>query len=668
MKVSSPIDSVVGACLLWRWVLALIASGHLLNAASVDELPLKPINHERFEALDAIDFSVVACFEQDSFGFMWIGTKDGLICFDGYETKHYMVQVQEVRSLTDNSIMFILESHVPGDLWVLTENGILHYLDRKNERFKLLQPKPDPNLEWQAGQEVYLDKIAQGPDGNLWASSAEGMIYELDFASKTFRRLGSSEFSGDRSLLDEPKLVTVLVWEPNRPERLVILTHEKGMIVLDLPQHSAAHRIVQLEDLAGTSQRIYGGLGNGAGQVWVMLDNRAVIRWDPDSDQWKTIPVLDDSSSDDQGALDGDLIFCELADDGVLWMGYQNLNNAVTRFDPASEEFDHFYLAGSNPQDFSRPACGFFDRQGMFWVGGNRGDVYLVRPPQPGVLDWRDALETPLPRSLGVSALLEDDSGGLWMGTAMHGLYRIDRLSHEVLHWTADDGIPGGLKIDDIASLYQDDDGSIWIGTNGAGLHRLDPDTEQWRWYDPDTSSPTLKSGRRIRAMLRDSFQQFWIATKDGLKRLDAETGGVEIFQRDPKDPKSISDNSVRNLYEDSAGVLWVATDNGLNRYNRESNQFTRYLPDPGDPNKISSGLVRCMLEDSLGRFWVGTRNGLNLMDRVRGTFKITNEYISNDSNVFLSLVEDHSGNIWAGAGKGLFKVGGIPLRFQLFT
>jgi len=250
----------------------------------------------------------------------------------------------------------------------------------------------------------------------------------------------------------------------------------------------------------------------------------------------------------------------------------------------------------------------------------------------------------------------------------MHGLYLIDRSSHEVRQWSSDDGTPGGLKKDDIVSLIQDEDGSIWIGTNGAGLHRLDPDTEEWRWYDPDTSSPTLQSGRRIRAMLRDSFQQFWVATKDGLKRLDTETGGVEIFQKDPRDPMSISDDSIRNLYEDSAGVLWVATDNGLNRYNRETNQFTRYLPDPGDRNKISSGLVRCMLEDSSGRFWVGTRNGLNLMDREKGTFEIFDHPSKSFSNVFLSLVEDPSGNVWAGTGKGLLKVGGSLRNVRLFS
>ena len=77
MKISGSMDLMVSASLFWRWVLALIASEHLLSPASVGESLLKPINHERFEALDAIDFSVVSCFEQDSFGFMWIGTKDG---------------------------------------------------------------------------------------------------------------------------------------------------------------------------------------------------------------------------------------------------------------------------------------------------------------------------------------------------------------------------------------------------------------------------------------------------------------------------------------------------------------------------------------------------------------------------------------------------------------
>ena len=157
--------------------------------------------------------------------------------------------------------------------------------------------------------------------------------------------------------------------------------------------------------------------------------------------------------------------------------------------------------------------------------------------------------------------------------------------------------------------------------------------------------------------MLRDSYGQFWVATKDGLKLLDTETGGFEVFNNETKDPLSISDNSIRNLYEDSNGVLWVATDNGLSRYHRESGQFTRYLADPSDPTKISSGLVRCMPEDAAGRFWVGTRNGLNLMDRVKGTFQILDAHASGLSSVFLSLVEDPSGRVWAGTGQGLLRI-----------
>jgi PAS domain S-box-containing protein len=668
MRFLCSIFAATAPNLFWRLLTVYWFSAHLLSAATIDGVPLKPIKSERFQALDSTDFSVVACFEQDSFGFVWIGTKDGLICFDGYETKHYVSHSGDGGSLTDNSVTTILEAPVPGDLWVLTENGILHYMDRERERFELCQPEPDPLLDWQTEQEIYIDKIYQGPGGDLWVSSSTGMIYLLDDESKSFHRIGSGGFSGDSLLLDEPKKVVEMVWEPSRPERLVVITHQKGLMVLDLVQKTAVLQSVQLEDVSDTSRRIYSGVGNGDGQIWLLMDNRAVILWDPDLDQWMPIPVLGAAGVQGDGALDGDVIFCELSDDGALWFGYQNLYNALTRFDPVTQEFDHFYLAGNNPQDFTRPSCGFFDREGMLWVGGNRGDIYMVRPPQPGVVDWRDHLQSPLPHAFDVQALMEDRDGALWVGTSINGLYSIDQSTHAVKHWPSGDGVSGGLKIDDILSLFQDLDGAIWIGTNGAGLHRLDPAADQWRWYDPDTSSSTLKSGRRIRDMLRDSFGQFWVATKDGLKLLDTETGGFEVFKNEPKDSLSISNNSIRNLYEDSNGVLWVATDNGLNRYHRETGQFTRYLADPSDPAKISSGLVRCMLEDGAGRFWVGTRNGLNLMDRVKGKFQIFDAHASGFSSVFLSLVEDPSGRVWAGTGQGLLRIEFSPWTVLLLN
>lgn len=147
MRFLCSIFAATAPNLFWRLLTVYWFSAHLLSAATIDGVPLKPIKSERFQALDSTDFSVVACFEQDSFGFVWIGTKGGLICFDGYETKHYVSHSGDGGSLTDNSVTTILEAPVPGDLWVLTENGILHYMDRERERFELCQPEPAPLLD-----------------------------------------------------------------------------------------------------------------------------------------------------------------------------------------------------------------------------------------------------------------------------------------------------------------------------------------------------------------------------------------------------------------------------------------------------------------------------------------------------------------------------------------
>ena len=100
---------------------------------------------------------------------------------------------------------------------------------------------------------------------------------------------------------------------------------------MDLVQKTAVLQSVQLGDVSDASRRIYSGVGNGEGQVWLLMDNRALILWDPDLDQWMPIRVLGAAGVQVDGALDGDLIFCELSDDGALWFGYTNIHNALTR-------------------------------------------------------------------------------------------------------------------------------------------------------------------------------------------------------------------------------------------------------------------------------------------------------------------------------------------------
>ena len=87
------------------------------------------------------------------------------------------------------------------------------------------------------------------------------------------------------------------------------------------------------------------------------------------------------------------------------------------------------------------------------------------------------------------SALLEDDSGLIWIGTHDGGLDRYNRKLDQFTHYQHDPDDPFSLSSDEITALYQDRNGELWIGT-GGGLDRFDQENERFIHYQHDPDDP----------------------------------------------------------------------------------------------------------------------------------------------------------------------------------
>jgi signal transduction histidine kinase/ligand-binding sensor domain-containing protein len=619
--------------------------------------------------------NIVWSILQDSRGFMWFGTIDGLNRYDGYEAKVYRNDPDDPNSLSTNPLRVVHEDRA-GNLWIGTSGGGLNRFDRETEQFTRYQHDPDdPNtLSGNDVRSIYEDQT-----GALWIGTTAGL-----------NRLNLSEIEGS-----DPEM------ENGQAPRFTRFKHDP-----DDPQ-SLSHDFVQsvIQDRDGL--------------LWIGSWGGGLDRLDPQTGQFNHYR----HDPNNPTSLSNNFVWVVFKDEmGTLWVG---TNAGLNKLDRESEaegqvRFVRFQYDPNDPSSLSEDTIRsvYEDQAGNLWVGTFEGglnwldraagtfvryqhnptdpsslsdnDVISIQEDQAGTL-WIgtagggvnivDANRKPFahfhhnpgaPHSLSsnaVRAIHEDRSGVLWIGTEGGGLNQFDRDRGTFVHYRHDPDNPHSLSDNFVWSIAEDPGGVLWIGTEAGGLNRLDPKSAsqlgaaQFDHYRHDPSDPSSLGGDSIRSILADQSGDVWLGTRgNGLDRFDPETETSTHYLHDPNDPDSLSNNAVRVLYQDSGGNLWIGTiGGGLDRFDRATQKFAHYQHDPSDPSSLSDNSVRAILEDRAGNLWVGTwGGGLNKLDRTHGTFTHYSEKDGLANNVIWGMLEDNvppeegGPSLWISTNQGL--------------
>ncbi|MBN1149224.1 MAG: GAF domain-containing protein [Anaerolineales bacterium] len=579
-----------------------------------------PAEHTaRFERLSieqGLSQSSVYSIYQDSAGFIWAGTQDGLNKFDGYRFTHFKPAPGDANSLSNNNVLAIYEDR-EGALWVGTNGGGLNRYDRKQDEFVRYQHDSrspyslSNNVVWS----IYQDRL-----GELWVGTAYG-LNRYDWRNDRFiRYYGSQTGSG-------PLGNSVRAIFEDRQGALWFGTEDGGLSQLDRERRYFRHY-----------QRDPG---------------------DPNSLGSNMVTSICDGQ------------------DGALWIGTED--SGLIRFDPASGHFDHYLnnpddpgsLGGNSVQTVYR------DRDGTLWVGTDGAGLNRFDELTGQFIRYTNKLDDP--HSLSddwVRSIFEDQAGNLWVGTLGGGMNRLERASQPFTSYRPALDEDNSMAGDLVWALYEDRSGLLWVGTLGGGLNALDRRSGRWEHYQYDPADPHSLSNNTVRAILEDRQGRLWIGTEGGgLNRFDRENGQFIHYRHDPKDSRSLSSDMVLTLYEDASGVLWVGTaGGGLNQADPASGHFTRYPPQGDSRFSLGNGNVRAIYEDRQGVLWVGTDGGgLNCIDRQRGRFTYyrfdPNDPASLSGDNIMSIYEDRSGVLWVGTfGEGLNKFDRQSGSFEHFT
>ncbi len=604
----------------------------------------------------------ILSINQDSKGFMWIATEEGLNKYDGYSFTIYDHAEENSASL-GNGLVYLTYEDQAGVLWVGTRGGFDKF-NRDTEQF--IHYQHDPNDVHSLSDNI-VRAIYEDQAGVLWIGT-EGGLNQLDRSSGQFTRYLHNDNDPDSLSSNFVRVI----YEDS--EGTLWIGTEGGLNQFDRDTEQFIHYQHDPNNAHSLSDNsIWSIYEDRAGVLWVGTEKGGLNKFNQDTRQFihyqydKTNPY----------SLSHNFIRKIYEDSqGNFWIGTGG--GGLNLFDRTTEQFIHYQNNPDNPDSLSGDTIRsiYEDEAGILWIGTAFTGIDRIDPAKQHFLHYQhNSSDAHSLSHNSVWSIIEDHTGIIWIGTLEGGLNRFDPDTRQFTHYQHDPTDPHSLSSDWVWAVYEDHAGVLWVGTEGGGLSRFNRETEQFTHYQHNPNDSSSLGYNSVLAILEDNSGALWVGTGgstfegNGLAKLDRETGQFTHYQFDPDAPYSLSDNVIFSLYEDQVGTLWVGTMGGLNKFDRETERFTRYQNDPNDPQSLSNDLIGSISEDRTGRFWVVTYGGgLNKFDRATETFTHYNEKDGLPDNSIYSTVEDANGNLWISSNFGLSMFNPETETFKNFT
>jgi ligand-binding sensor domain-containing protein/signal transduction histidine kinase len=390
------------------------------------------------------------------------------------------------------------------------------------------------------------------------------------------------------------------------------------------------------------------------GQLWLST-SRGLYRLDPHSND---IRVYTHDPRDRQSLHINEIRSAAEDRTGRMWLADAD---GMHEFDPDTGHLGLHIPIRETARDFSF----FEDRFGVFWLFYSSGNGLASFDRKSKVLT-NYAFER---RNLegaaltGISGMLEDREGNLWLASQGLGLMRYDRERKCFISYRHVRDHLGSLLEDRVNTLFEDREGNIWVALYGKGLNRFNP--KQTGFRPVSFAPPGLKPGERISSFYEDHSGNLWFGARTALSRIDRR-GRITAFSP----MKSGAAFDVMNIVEDRSGNIWVGTfNNGLFKLDLKTGDWKNYRHDEENPRSLSSDIAARLMIDREGTLWVATWDGLNRFDAAADQFTVFRADPSNRELQYFAIVEGPDKNIWLGtSASGLQRFDPRTDKFTTFA
>ncbi len=615
---------------------------------------IKDIAFKHITIKDGLPNSNIQCIFQDSKGFMWFGSEDGLIKYDGCTFQLFKNIITDSTSISANYIRAIVEDS-KGNLWIGNTSGINMFDREKNSFISYQYDKSNPNSI--SPSEVF--SIVMDAKDNLWIGLISGGLCYFDSNKKSFVKYLHDK-TNPYSIASN-KIYTVYI---DHASRLWIGMWNGLLDLYDKDKNKFTH--FEVNDKHQTilnRNQIRAILEDKQGTIWIATSGSGLYKMVMNDDgnpvfyNYHHLPGNENS-------LNNNYISCLIEDaDRGLWIGTEN--GGLDFFDTQKQQFFHHESDKFDESSLSYNSIWslFQDKSQNLWVGTFTSGINLYIKNANSI--FKSFKNIPCNnQSLSfntVSCFLEDRQGNLWVGTDGGGLNFFNRTAGT---FTVINSSNSKLSSDHVLSLYEDSFGNFWIGTWEGGLNLYDRTKGTFQQYTKENSGLGCNN---IISIIEDKNKTLWVGTFWG-------EGGISYFDRNKnrfitylKENSNLSDNTTYTMLNDKNGTLWIGTLSGLNKFDNTNKTFTDYYTKDYDSTSLSQNTVLSLLETHDSILWVGTAGGLNRLDRKNGKF--TRYYLKNGlpNNYIAGMEEDAKGFIWISTENGISRFDPKKQTFRNF-
>jgi len=609
-----------------------IVYGGLFLFLMTNALCLKAQRVRLFTPDDGLSNSHINHIYQDSKGYVWISTENGLNKFNGYDFEVYLSIPNDSTSIKGNFVTCVYEDS-RGIFWVATTNGLLKY-DRTKNVFS----------SWKMGDEDVLLKhsrasfILEDRNNNLWISFSGNGVVRLE--ANTLTPVVYNRQNSD--IVDN----TINCMFEDRQGNIWFGYEDHGVSVYN-PHNQVIKYFghIPSDPFSLSSNKVFSICENAAGEIWIGTIGGGINVFNEKSQSFHVL-------KNDNASMENMIYSLMLDDHQTVWVGTDGAG--VFRYDVHGKKTQYWEEASSICDLRSAKVHSLFqDLQGNIWAALHQKGVLFI---SASGAYFQNIGFNPfdISKSIGthcVISIIEDHRGNVWAGTDGDGLYRI-QPNGNVDHFTSDNtpGFFGNV----ITALFEDKDHQIWIGTYMFGFFRYNTQTGKFDSHYQKTDSKNSLRYNHVTAFVQDDEGKFWIGTNGGgVSVFNPQSGNFKnylYFSDHTKD--QISSNWVFDVIIDRNKKVWAATSNGLDHFNREKDIFESYALT--DDNRVISNLMYALCEDSKGNIWVGSYYGLYNIDKNTGKPTLITTSDGLPDNMITGIEEDRDHSLWLSTGKGL--------------
>lgn len=583
--------------------------------------------------------STIECIFQDSRGFIWVGTRDGLNRFDGSRMVVFKPDTKAAESLTDGYITCLYEdSHQ--QIWVGTSNGLNRFNPQKN-KFTQFKNKP---ADTKTLSHNYITSITSDKNGFLWIGTAGGGVNRYNPSLNNFQRY-TTETAGNLA----SNFINCIYKDANQN---FWVGSENGIQQLN-PETGYFKNLENFERLgvaAISPVAVVTIKEDKTGNLLLGTSNQGLLVYNRQLGSMKHYMHIDANPF----SLATNLVRSICVDkNGSIWTG--TINGGLNLFDPVAEKFYSYQNQPDDPTSLSQRTVSALleDNQGNLWVGTHRGGVNLLIQNNEKFRHYRQLSNQNSLSYNDVRGFCEDKSGNIWIGTDGGGLNLFERKTGRFTHFKHQLNDAKSLSSNEVLSIAEDSDGMIWVGTWGGGLCLYNATEKKFERYQRQKEKSTSLSSDYIQKIFEDSKKNIWIATYfGGLNLFDKNKKTFTRVVRSKSGKTQLSGNNVISICEDAAGNIWIGTDDaGLNKLNIATGEFEHYFT-----NNEKKPDLRVLFADSKGNLWVGQK-GLYQYSRSANNFFLFTNAGGLDAEFIKGITEDEKGNLWVSTSNGITRL-----------